>query len=245
MIVLGDSFAFGEGVDLEKRFDTSISKQIPSLSIVNLGVMGYGTDQQLISLRPWADQLRQGDILLILTYINDFFDIASTKQSGRSKPWFEIRNGELAENGPRIGWIEIARDRSYLLSRLATLINVDQDADRKARIAQAGHLYQQIVVSQVTGLLDRGIKVVIAHHGDRVFDLPFDLADVFTSACTYVTSCLALDPALSEHPRTEIFLNDGHWADGGHQVAADQIIRHLSALMAADSRESETALNDR
>jgi hypothetical protein len=42
LLVLGDSFAFGEGVELADRFDTLLQERMPNLSIVNLGVMGYG-----------------------------------------------------------------------------------------------------------------------------------------------------------------------------------------------------------
>ena len=45
LLILGDSFAFGEGVDLEKRFDFALSSEY---NIVNLGVMGNGTDQQYL-----------------------------------------------------------------------------------------------------------------------------------------------------------------------------------------------------
>ena len=59
LLVLGDSFAFGEGIDLADRFDTLVRARMPNLSIVNLGVMGYGPDQQLIRARPWKRTLRR------------------------------------------------------------------------------------------------------------------------------------------------------------------------------------------
>jgi hypothetical protein len=67
LLILGDSFAFGEGVDLADRFDTIVRERVPDLAVVNLGVMGYGPDQALIRARPWKAQLRRGDALLLLT----------------------------------------------------------------------------------------------------------------------------------------------------------------------------------
>ncbi|MDH3663316.1 MAG: hypothetical protein OEU92_25420 [Alphaproteobacteria bacterium] len=229
MLILGDSFVFGEGVNIEERFDTLITERFPDLSIVNLGVMGYGTDQQAIRLRAWKDQLRSGDLVLVLTYSNDFFDVASTRHSGRSKPWFALEEGELVEYGPSIGILEQVRDRSYLLAKLAGLINVNDQKDYETRLARAGELYERIVADEIAGLTDEGIEVLLVHHGDHVFDMPFDVDEVFVKTCAHVTSCLALDPYTATLPRDEIFLSDGHWAAGGHKVAAERIGDHLAA----------------
>lgn len=230
MLVLGDSFAFGEGVDIEDRFDSLIAERFPDLSIVNLGVMGYGTDQQAIKLRAWKDDLHPGDFVLVLTYGNDFLDIASTAQSGRSRPWFSIEDGALVEHGPTIGLLEQVRDRSYLLARLASKINVNDEARYRTRLDQAGDLYERIVAEQIAGLTDKGVDVLIVHHGDDVFELPFDVDTVFERTCRQVTSCLALDPFTDPLPEEEVFLSDGHWAKGGHKVAAERIGDHLAGL---------------
>lgn len=229
LLVVGDSFAFGEGVDIEKRFDTLIAGQIADLAYVNLGVMGYGTDQEFLSARHWTDQLRAGDILLVLTYGNDFFDIASTHQSGRSKPWFEQRGGELMVHKPKIGLLEIARDRSYLFSLVASRLNIDSPREYDARLKQAGQLYQEILARMVKSLVQPGVEIVLVHHGDDVYELPFDVDGVYTMSCRLVTSCLALDPVIARHERHEVFLSDGHWNEGGHRIAAEEIVRHLRA----------------
>ncbi len=51
VLILGDSFAFGEGVDVEERFDAQINNH--GYSVLNTGVMGYGTDQQFLKAKPW------------------------------------------------------------------------------------------------------------------------------------------------------------------------------------------------
>jgi hypothetical protein len=236
MLVLGDSFAFGEGVDLEERFDSLIQEEIPDLAIVNLGVMGYGTDQQLIRAQGWIDQLREDDILLILTYSNDFFDVVSTHHSGRSKPWFESADGELVAHWPEIGLLEIARDRSYLMSLVASRLNVHSEDAFERRLKHAGDLYQQILADKLPEIAGGGIDVILVHHGDDVFDLPFDVDQVFAASCALVTSCLSLDRATSQYEKADIFLSDGHWNEGGHRVAAEQIAKHLREHYAAADR---------
>jgi hypothetical protein len=85
-------------------------------------------------------------------------------------------------------------------------------------------------LQQTEELMARGVLVVIAHHGHGVRELPFDVEAMFEHTCRAVNGCLALDPALAARPRAEIFLEDGHWAAGGHRIAAERIAAWLRTL---------------
>ena len=237
LLVLGDSFAFGEGVELAARFDTLIQERLPDLSVVNLGVMGYGPDQQLLRAKPWLMTLRRGDALLLLTYQgNDFHDLARTRHGGRSKPWLGEIDGRLLEHEPAIDVLDILRDRSYvftLVSRSLAQVGTSERTER--RLETVGRLYRKWVLQQVEDLMARGVLVVIAHHGNGVRELPFDVEAVFERTCPAVSGCLALDPVLAGHPRDEVFLEDGHWAAGGHRIAAERIAAYLRTLPGFDA----------
>ena len=79
---------------MEQRWDTLVAQQL-DVSILNVGVMGYGTDQQLLAARLRLDGLRSGDVLLLLSSDNDFSDLVRRRHSGRSKPWYSLRDGVL------------------------------------------------------------------------------------------------------------------------------------------------------
>jgi hypothetical protein len=231
LLVLGDSFAFGEGVDLADRFDALLQERMPHLSIVNLGVMGYGPDQELIRARSWKRTLRRGDAMLLLTYGNDFYDLARTRHGGRSKPWVQDVRGRLLEHQPAIDVLDILRDRSYVFTLLTrSAAGVGQSERTEQRLETVGELYRKWVLQETADLLARGVLVVIVHHGDTVFELPFEVAEVFAMTCPGVSGCLALDGALASHPRDEVFLEDGHWAAGGHRIAAGEIAAYLQTL---------------
>jgi hypothetical protein len=231
LLILGDSFAFGEGVGLADRFDTLIREQIPNLAVINLGVMGYGPDQQLIGARPWKSDLRRGDVLLLLTYGNDYYDLARTRHGGRSKPWIEDAGDRLIEHKPAIDVFDILRDRSYLFTLVTrSLARLGQSEGTQQRLESVGELYRKWIVQEVGDLIARGVEVVIVHHGDAVFELPFDVDAMFASTCPAVSACLARDEALAGVPHDEVFLEDGHWAAGGHRIAAEQIAFHLRTL---------------
>lgn len=240
LLVLGDSFAFGEGVDLEERFDTILRRRFPDLAVVNLGVMGYGPDQQLIRARRWVGKLRAGDVVLLLTYLgNDFHDLARVRHAGRPKPWLELRGDRLIEHPPATGWLATLRERSYVLARIMRSIALLQSPSERTdrRLAEAGRLYRRLIVQELAPLIRRGVRVVIARHGAGVIDLPFDVTATFAELCPQMTACIDLDPALAAHPRDQVFLSDGHWAPGGHRIAAEALAAHLASLAAQMARD--------
>jgi len=240
VLILGDSFAFGEGVRLEDRFDSRLAELHPDWSIVNQGVMGYGPDQQLIAARSDIAKLREGDLLLIVSYVNDFFDLLRRDHSGRAKPWFELQDGELVAHPPRIGLIERIRDRSYLLARAFRAL---EDPSPKLTLGDArtsGHLYRRLIQSETTDAVARGVSVLIAYHG-RSFDdtwhptvkLAVDQA-LRRSCSTQGISCVDLDSDLmgsSDRP----FQPDGHWNARGNAIVAERLARVLARLQVLPS----------
>lgn len=238
LLVLGDSFAFGEGVDLDERFDRVLQRRVPDLSVVNLGVMGYGPDQELIRARRWSGRLRAGDVLLLLTFHgNDFDDLARTRHAGRPKPWLEEQGDRLIEHPPALGWMALLRDRSLVVAKAMRSVATLRQSDRtERRLRVADRLYRKLVLQEARPLLARDVLVVIAHHGAKVKELPFDLPALFAGLCPEVSACLDLDPALAERPRSEVFLSDGHWAPGGHRIAADEIAGFLRGPSAQVAR---------
>jgi hypothetical protein len=115
------------------------------------------------------------------------------------------------------------------MSLVASKLNVHEQDAFQQRLEHAGELYQQILADHLPAITDRGIDVLLIYHGNDVFDLPFDVDQVFEASCALVTSCLGLDPVMSQYDEADIFLSDGHWNEGGHRVAAEQIAQHLVA----------------
>ena len=127
--------------------------------------------------------------------------------------------------------VDLLRDRSYvftLLTRSAAGLGRSERTER--RLETVGELYRKWVLQETADLLARGVLVVIVHHGDGTFELPFDVADVFARTCPGVSGCLGLDGAIAARPRDDVFLEDGHWAADGHRIAAAEIATYLGTL---------------
>ena len=76
IIILGDSFSFGKTVPFKDIFPTRLEKNLNQISpdryeVINAGVEGYGTAQQLLFLKKLADDDIIGDIYLLVVFTND------------------------------------------------------------------------------------------------------------------------------------------------------------------------------
>ncbi|RMF06935.1 hypothetical protein D6764_01060, partial [Candidatus Woesearchaeota archaeon] len=69
ILILGDSFTAGHGVNYNESFPAVLQKSLPSWSIIGLGVAGYSQKQELPLLRKYSKI--KPDIVILAYYIND------------------------------------------------------------------------------------------------------------------------------------------------------------------------------
>ena len=111
VLVLGDSFAFGQGVDQPERFDELLAAKYQAHAL-NTGVMGYGTDQEYFSALNYTDQLGAGDMVIWLTYFNDFYDLSLRRNNGRAKPFARLDTDSLVWVFPVFTTFDHVRERA-------------------------------------------------------------------------------------------------------------------------------------
>jgi hypothetical protein len=64
LLLLGDSFAAGDGVDNDERFSDRLERALPGLEVMNCGLPGSGTDQQLLLFRRYRQRYEYDALLL-------------------------------------------------------------------------------------------------------------------------------------------------------------------------------------
>jgi hypothetical protein len=100
MVVLGDSFVWGYDVEQPERFTEKLRSRLPGWSIYNLGVSGYGTDQEYLLLRREYAFYRPQIVLLVFCRDNDEDDNTRNKRYGAFyKPYFTLERGGLILRG--------------------------------------------------------------------------------------------------------------------------------------------------
>lgn len=97
IVVLGDSFTWGFGVDDNDIFTSIIEKKTQfSVELVNLGVSGYGSDQEFLLWLKKGYLWKPDDIILMITIVNDPWENLVSTAYGYPKPLLKLRkDGKL------------------------------------------------------------------------------------------------------------------------------------------------------
>lgn len=110
VLVLGDSFTFGYGVDYERTFVAALARRAADLRFVNTAVPGYGPTQyrQLLE-HALAGGLRPRAVLVGIFVGNDFYDVGWSKD-------LPVHEGVIGAQNDAKDWVR----RSSHLYRLLT-----------------------------------------------------------------------------------------------------------------------------
>jgi len=91
ILCLGDSITFGWGVNAEERFTNILEKNFANVEIINMGVQGYGIDQELLFLSEEGIKY-QPNLILIYIIHDDFIRACYSKMWDRPKPQFLLND---------------------------------------------------------------------------------------------------------------------------------------------------------
>jgi len=101
--VIGDSFAWGPGVNVEQRFDGLLEQDhFPGTEFINFGVVAYGTDQCYLTMKERVPAYDPDLVVLIFFAGNDVLDNVTRVKNATHKPLFEVRDGELTQVDARL-----------------------------------------------------------------------------------------------------------------------------------------------
>ena len=95
VLVLGDSFTWGFGVEEHERYTDRLAALLgDSVEIINTGVSGYGTDQELLYYQ--VEGFRYHPEVVLLEFVtNDLTNNVNAVQYTYPKPHFLLRDGKL------------------------------------------------------------------------------------------------------------------------------------------------------
>ena len=86
-LVLGDSFTWGFGVDNRDIFTSVMEQELDQgVEIVNMGVSGYGSDQEYLLWREKGRRWQPDDVLVMVSLFTDLWDNISQEKHGYPKP---------------------------------------------------------------------------------------------------------------------------------------------------------------
>lgn len=147
-LILGDSYVWGYGVDQDKVFSEAAVHGQTGLELINFGVSGYGTDQELLWYKDAGLQFDVDEVVLVFTPYNDVSNNLGDVAYGFAKPKFEVVNGALHQTNSEIRdlsarrWIlSFAKDSRVGSLLSAAILNIDhairKNFDERKGMAEA------------------------------------------------------------------------------------------------------------
>ncbi len=124
MLVLGDSFVWGYGVDQQRIFTDPRVHQ-SGKELINFGVSGYGTDQEFLFYLREGTLFEVDEVMLVLTPYNDVTNNLASEQYDKFKPYFTLSDHQLVLHTDHIreNTLQSAIDWVWSHSRVVNLFD--------------------------------------------------------------------------------------------------------------------------
>lgn len=227
---IGDSFLWGYDVEANQRFTERLQKEIPDWEVLNLGVSGFGPDQQLLLLRRYLNRLDPDYVFYLYCADNDRADSSTNiVYGGYYKPYFRYsEDSGLSLNGVPVPVSRLHYLTSGVFSKHSYFIRAAANLVYQTESEPALEL-PNIVVPLIGALKDetekQGSRFLLGSTEDD--ELPGQAAGQFS------IPYISFDGA-------ERFPSHGfHWTPEGHQQVASKLQRFLHDVLSTnDASES-------
>jgi hypothetical protein len=149
--VLGDSFAEAMHVPIEQTFWWLLERKLQEcnafpdkqVEVINFGVSGYGTAQELLTLREKVWEYSPDLVILAFTTYNDIYDNSRALSRTEEVPYFVYRNGELTYDAS-------FRDSRTYQQRDSKLNRFGRWLHNRVRVIQLVHYVQFVAKLRLT-----------------------------------------------------------------------------------------------
>jgi len=212
LAVFGDSFVWGFDVEADERFTERLAARRRGLDVLNLGVSGYGTDQELLLLRRELAWLAADVVVLLFSQENDHLDNTTNRRYGPYyKPYFEVASGALVPRGQPVPLpLPYFCERSPVLGASYLV--------RAIYATWVGRKHPELRVPDPSHALVAAFRAAVEASGAR-FALLVQGVDEPLLAFAHAERI----PALPLVTRQRYRHFGGHWTPKGHQFVAEQL----------------------
>ena len=254
VLVVGDSYVFGLGVDEEHTFTTHLERLLndrfpddAGYEVVNMGVTGYSTDQEYILFQELGMKLSP-DLVILVTCDNDF--LANTENFAYRryyKPFFELDSDrKLSLRGSPVPRLSRSQRVKLFLGQESTLWNFVRS--RRSRDLTPFLEFFEVDVTQTSSNSQMDITAaLITEFAERVDAAGARFLSINTAHRGEMTPLFhVLRPKLerpginqlgleeflgnARHDAPDMlwdFGEDKHWNRDAHRLAAEIISGHL------------------
>lgn len=245
ILVLGDSFAWGYGVEESERFSQRL-EDLLDVEVINAGVSGYSTDQELLWYKNEGIKY-ETDLVVLVMAGNDMGD--NDKQLVSTiyyKPKFVIQDGQLVLTGTPVRKTSPQGKFIYSLSQRSALayflvqryfdvrslyVKAKATSDRE-NLSASGAKEEREPFQLTLALIDEMRDIAESNNAkfvivttDRWWNYPGD--ETYHDFVTALEDegYMVLDvESMSGFDAEEMLIpDDGHWSSAGHQFVAEKM----------------------
>ena len=240
VLVLGDSFVWGYGVEQNQIFTEQMENSLSDVEVINAGVSGYSTDQELLWLKSEGIKYHPDLVILVVSSDDDYMNIRERVFQIYYKPRFTLgQDSHLELHNIPVPQSSSLRRSIFFLCTYSSLANY----------------LISYVRPKIVAVLDRTLKASTLLETSEKFALTFALIDSIANVVTTINARFMIvsvnkhwfvesDPTdreplriledkgydvldiderkgYSEHQMT--IPDDGHWNKDGHTFVAQQL----------------------
>jgi len=122
ILIIGDSYTFGEGVSDNETFPYQLQEMLPDYEIINMGIHGYGHDQILILLQE--EGVKYEPDIVILGYVDEDMDRNLLNFRSYAKPRYIVQNEKLKLTGVPVHPPEYYINRDFMRMRIYDIYSI-------------------------------------------------------------------------------------------------------------------------
>ena len=250
MVFLGDSYAWGYGVEERERLGELLEAAYSWIRTVDLGVSGYSTDQELLLFERLGARY-EANLVVLMFSANDLVGNVSGSQYGYAKPLFVSGSEGLTLTNVPVPRPSVSRRLGQALRGRSALLNAvrsslwrlrreepqpwDRERRRPDKSGPEGESESAMAFALIERLRSRvneqGAQlVVVVNPSSAVRAEPKPkVAKLLRRLEQQGIPVLDLYPAFRRAESGKLFQLDGHhWTALAYCVAADELVEFLS-----------------
>ena len=231
ILILGDSFTFGEEVSDTETYSYYLQQLLPDVEVINLGVHAYGHDQMLLYFNEEGIKYKPDIVILGFVYddmhrnILMFYDYA--------KPKFELVNNTLKLKNTPVPSPETIIKKEFYRSKFIDLLSILYyliDNKRGGVERREKEITWAIFDEMIRTTNKIGAKLVFA---SLPAACPMNLPGLDEYLPKYCKNknvyYISVYPYANANKSREFFASGRHWNANGHRIVAEAIKEYLLA----------------
>jgi GDSL-like lipase/acylhydrolase family protein len=232
ILVIGDSFVWGYGVEERETLAKVLETALSHVDVINGGVAGYGTDQELLWLRSEGLRYRPDLVILVMCGNDDDENNSELVYNVYHKPRFtRTAQGELVLGGVPVPLASrTLRLKHWLFAHSALLYQVKTgliDRFRHPRRTVRGSdfgLTLALVDAIDRAARDAGARLAVVTTSRYAPSPTFPYDELVAGLRQRGLLTLDIDHAPGYDAGAMLLPGDAHWNAAGHRFVAQQVM---------------------